>query len=64
MIPLRFCDIDLEHTLEISNQLKIYAYDAYFIACASKYNGALISLDVGLVNAAKNYGIKILEVPE
>lgn len=64
MIPIRFYDIDLEFALELSNQLNIYAYDAYFIACASKYNGALISLDQGLINAAKNFGIKTVEVPK
>lgn len=62
MIPIRFCEVELDYALEISSQLKIYAYDAYFIGCASKYNGTLISLDHGLVNAAGRFGVKTLEV--
>ena len=62
MIQLRFCDIELKATLEISDKLNIYAYDAYFIACAKKYNCPLISLDQGLLKAAKNFGIKTQEI--
>lgn len=61
-ISIRFCDIKLEFALEISNDLNIYAYGAYFIGCASRYNGFLLSLDKRLVNAANNFGIKIIEV--
>jgi predicted nucleic acid-binding protein len=54
--------VELDFALDIANQLNIYAYDAYFIASASKYNAMLISLDQQLINAAKSFGIKILEV--
>ncbi|TDI85197.1 MAG: VapC toxin family PIN domain ribonuclease [Caldithrix sp.] len=61
-IPIRFCDVQLDFALEIANELNIYAYDAYFIGCASKYSGTLASLDHKLIDAAESFGIKILEV--
>lgn len=61
-IPIRFCDVKLDLALEISDKLNIYAYDAYFIGCAAKFKSSLISLDKSLLNAANNFGIKIIEV--
>ena len=31
LIPIKFYDINLEHSLNLVAQLKIYAYDAYLI---------------------------------
>lgn len=61
-IPIRFVDIELEEALNLAGQLNIYAYDAYLIRCAVKYNAPLLSLDQGLLNAAKRLSITILEV--
>lgn len=61
-IPLRFIDVELVQALELADRLSIYAYDAYVIACALNQRCALISLDRGLVNAAKVVGAKVLEV--
>ncbi|VAW14008.1 FIG01041230: hypothetical protein, partial [hydrothermal vent metagenome] len=33
-IPIKFIDVSLEKTLEISHAQNIYAYDAYLIQCA------------------------------
>ena len=52
-IPIRFSDIELGIALELSHNLNIYAYDAYVIGCALKHNAALLSLDEGLLKAAK-----------
>jgi predicted nucleic acid-binding protein len=52
-IPIRLVDVELEETLKIADTLGIYAYDAYLIRCALKYQSPLISLDRNLVNAAK-----------
>lgn len=61
-IPIRFADVELEDSLTIAAQLNIYAYDAYLIRCALKYYAPLISLDEGLVRAAQQMKVKIIEV--
>jgi hypothetical protein len=40
----------------------IYAYDAYLIRCGLKYTAPLISLDQGLVEAARRMGVNVVEV--
>jgi predicted nucleic acid-binding protein len=61
-IPVQFCSIDLKKSLEISQQLKIYAYDAYFIECAARNRSPLLSIDEGLINSAKIFGIQTVGV--
>ena len=61
-IPLRLVDVDLEKALEISKNLDVYAYDAYFIVCARKHRCKLISLDSGLLEAAERAQVEIIEV--
>ena len=61
-IPIRFVDVELEDTLEIAAQYGIYAYDAYLIRCGLKFNAPLLSLDRGLLQAAGQAGIQVIEV--
>jgi len=61
-IPIKFIDVSLEHTVEISQALHIYAYDAYLIQCAQQTSTPLLTLDKGLKVAAEKMGIHILEV--
>lgn len=61
-IPLRYINIDFSHTLKIAKQSKIYAYDAYFLDCAIRYNTPLLTLDKQLLNIAKTLNVVILEV--
>jgi len=61
-IPIRFVDVEMEETLKIADTLGIYAYDAYLIRCALKYQSPLISLDRSLVNAAKEMKARVIEV--
>lgn len=61
-IPLRFSSIKLDIALELALELDIYAYDAYVIGCALKHRAPLLSLDEGLLNAAKKAGAAIQEV--
>lgn len=63
-IAIRFVDIDLKKALEIASELKIYAYDAYIIACSLKYNTQLISLDKNLLQSAKKVKAKTLDILE
>ncbi len=61
-IPIRLVDVDLEKAMEIAKEQDVYAYDAYFIVCAQKYRCKLISLDNGLVAAARRARVEIIEV--
>ena len=61
-IAIRLSEIDLEWALQLADELDIYAYDAFFIDCALKHRSPLISLDKGLLNAAQNAGVQIIEV--
>ena len=63
-IPITFVDIQLESAVEIAKQLNIYAYDAYLITCALQRQAPLISLDKGLIQAAKLLNITILEIKQ
>ncbi|MDX8376637.1 MAG: type II toxin-antitoxin system VapC family toxin [Mariprofundales bacterium] len=60
-IPIKFIDVPLEQTLEISHALNIYAYDAYLIQCAQLTSTSVLTIDKGLKSAAKKMGINILE---
>ena len=61
-IPIKFIEVPLERTLHISNTYNIYAYDAYLIQCAEQTSSPLLTLDKGLIDVAKQMGIKLLEV--
>ena len=61
-IPIRFLEIDLQASLEIADRLGIYAYDAYLIRCALRYNAPLLSLDRSLVSAARKLNVQVIEV--
>ena len=63
-IPITFVDIQLESAVEIAKQLNIYAYDAYLITCALQHHAPLISLDKGLIKAAKLLKITVLEIEQ
>ncbi len=61
-IPIRLVDVSLEATLRLSHRLRIYAYDAYVIACALQQRCPLITLDRELQVAAREAGAKVLEI--
>jgi len=61
-IPIQFVEVSLAAALEIAQERGIYAYDAYMIACAEKYRCPLLTLNKGLVRAALETGIEVLEV--
>jgi predicted nucleic acid-binding protein len=61
-IPLRFIEVDLSQAIDLSAKLGIYAYDAYIILAALDRRCELLSLDSGLIYAAKQTGIRILEI--
>lgn len=61
-ISISFVDIDLKQALEIVDKHKVYAYDAYMIACALNRECPLLTLDGGLKLAAKAVGVEVWEV--
>ena len=61
-IPIRFADVELADSLTIAAQLGIYAYDAYLIRCALKYDASLISLDKNLTRVAEQMNVDVIEV--
>ncbi|MGH8592316.1 MAG: type II toxin-antitoxin system VapC family toxin [Gammaproteobacteria bacterium] len=58
---IRFVDVDLAVALKLCSQLRIYAYDAYLIACAQAQRCPLLTLDQGLTRAAKAMGVEVVE---
>ena len=61
-IPINLIEIDVMKAVKLAAQLNIYAYDAYMIACAQDQNCPLLTLDAGLMRAAKSVGVEVLEV--
>jgi predicted nucleic acid-binding protein len=61
-IPIIFEDVEPDESLRIASMLNIYAYDAYLIRCALKYDASLISLDKNLIKYAKQMNTEIIEV--
>jgi predicted nucleic acid-binding protein len=61
-IPIKFVDVPLEATLEVSKAQNIYAYDAYLIQCAQQTSTSLLTLDNGLKSVAQQVGVHVLEV--
>ena len=61
-IPLRFIEPDFINSLKISKKTNMYAYDAYFLDCALRYNAPLLTLDKKLEAMAKKLNIQTLEV--
>jgi predicted nucleic acid-binding protein len=63
-IPVRFVEVELTESLELADELSLYAYDAYLLRCASKYHLPLLTLDGRLAQAAKEKKVQVLEVEE
>ncbi len=61
-IPIRYLAVDLENAVSIAHANNLYAYDAYFLDCASRHAAPLLTLDRPLRRAAENTGVNVLEV--
>jgi len=59
-IPIKYIDISLLKSLEISKKFNIYAYDAYLIQCSLQTTSPLLTLDKGLKSVASQFGINTL----
>lgn len=61
-MPIRSVEVNIRNALEIAHQCKLYAYDAYFIECAQRYNCPLLTLDRTLRRASIEAGVNIVEL--
>jgi predicted nucleic acid-binding protein len=61
-IAIRFYEVNLEETLTLCAKANLYAYDAYFVACALRLKSPLLSLDNALLSAAEESGASIIKV--
>jgi predicted nucleic acid-binding protein len=61
-IEIRLVDVDLEEAIIISSRLKLYAYDAYLLCCASNLKLPLLCLDKRMAQTAREIGIRTIEV--
>ncbi len=62
MIPISFLNTEFETVLSLCYRRNIYAYDAYFIVSAIQTGYKLLSIDNGMIEAAKHENIEIPEV--
>lgn len=61
-MSIRFVDVKMVRSLELAEQLDMYAYDAYILACALDLDAPLLTLDKRLSDAANVLGVQIVEV--
>lgn len=61
-IQIRLVSVDLKQALALVQKLRIYAYDAYLLACAMQFATPVLTLDERLKVAARSLGIEVLEV--
>ncbi|MGB7297497.1 MAG: type II toxin-antitoxin system VapC family toxin [Candidatus Aminicenantales bacterium] len=61
-IAIRFYEVSLKEALSLCVKAKLYAYDAYFIACALRLKSPLLSLDGALLSAAAESGVSTMKV--
>ena len=61
-MTIRLVDVDLMQALELADQLGLYAYDAYMLACALNLRLPILTLDKKLSGAATLIGVRTVEV--
>ena len=60
-IPVELRQVNIRSALEIAARFNLYAYDAYFIECASSLRCPLLTLDQRMKMVGQDIGIDILE---
>ncbi|MBN1547026.1 MAG: type II toxin-antitoxin system VapC family toxin [Syntrophaceae bacterium] len=61
-IAIRFYEVSLKEVLSLCSKANLYAYDAYFIACALQLKSPLLSLNKDLLAAAAESGVSTIKV--
>lgn len=62
VIPIRYLEVDVAQSLKLAHDHNIYAYDAYFLDCASRHKKPLLTLDNRLKEYGRDIGINIVEI--
>lgn len=60
-IEIRYLAVDFGNALKIAHDGNLYAYDAYFLDCASRHSSPLLTLDRALKRVADKVGVPLLE---
>jgi predicted nucleic acid-binding protein len=60
MIPIKLMGVDLEKSLEIAWDYKIYVYDAIYLEIAKRLDLPLLTFDGGMTRIGKELGIDVL----
>ena len=61
-VPVRLPSLEIESSVVLAERHDVYAYDAYVIECARRYQNPLLSLDRRQCEVARSEGIATLEV--
>ena len=61
-IPVRLPSLEIESSVVLAERHTMYAYDAYVIECARRYQTPLLSLDRRQCEVARTEGVATLEV--
>jgi predicted nucleic acid-binding protein len=61
-IPVRLPPVELDPCVALAERYSVYAYDAYIIECARRYQSPLISLDRRQCEVARYEGVETMEV--
>ena len=59
-IPIKPVEVDVEKSLEIAWEYKIYAYDAYYLETAKRLKLPLLTFDSAMSRIGNEMGINIL----
>jgi predicted nucleic acid-binding protein len=62
-VPVELIIPDLRSALALAVERRIYAYDAYCLACALKSGCPLLTLDRAMQGHARELNIRLLETP-
>jgi len=62
MVLIQYVTSDFHHAMRFAHEANLYAYDAYFLDCAARYNAPLLTLDRKLKTAAEGLGLTTWEV--
>ena len=60
-IPVALQQVQFAQALEIAMNFRIFAYDAYFLACALTLHAPLMSMDKKMLSVAKELAIPVIE---
>ena len=63
-IPVRLPALEIESSVALAERHDVYAYDAYMVECARRYQAPLLSLDRRQCQVARSEGIETIEVEE